>query len=710
MTLEAHREDPVSATSVPASVGVQLLLDASTMLLASMSTEAVVSGVVNLAQQVIKADAYAVWRTYDRTTWRVLASSGLSDSYRTEVQSADPNPPAFQSIPDVEADPALKKYGSYRQEGIRSLLVVPLQLQDSLPDGPNSGTITFYWRTPQTPSDLDVFYASTLANLSSAALNISELHEQNQREKDRLSFLAEASALLASSLDYEDTLQRVAYLAVPRIADGCTVHVVEAGVPNRLAIAHSDPAMAEFAKDYSDRYPEHIHDDYGLGFVLRTGQPEMISTVTDEMLAAAIRDPGQLEMVRQLKITSSILLPLTSRGNVLGAIRLIAAGKNRSFDQDDFQLAEDLARRAAAAIENAQLHRAVLNQEHRLRLSHSAARMGAWSWDLVNELMVWSDEFKKLHGISHNSASTAGEGPGLIYSEDRVQVLREIDHAINSDAEYVALEHRAVTGDGRVFWVHSRGRIERDSNGKAIGIMGVCMDVTDRRRGEEALRKTEKLAAAGRLAATVAHEINNPLESIVNLIYLCRNMPGLPDEAAAFLLTADEELMRIAQIVRQTLGFYRESIDPRQSDIGKIVADTVEVYRPRIQARSLGCDLDLDPDVSAYVIPGELRQVIANLVSNAVDACEPGGHIRVSVKRNGRKADIVIADTGSGIDDAHMPHLFEPFFTTKTDVGTGLGLWVTKGIVEKQDGTLAVATSTDAATHGTTFTVTLPLT
>ncbi len=710
MTLEAHREDPVSATSVPASVGVQVLLDASAMLLASMSVDAVLSGIVDLAQQIIKADAYAVWRTYDRTTWRVLASSGLSDSYRTEIQSADRNPPVFQSIPDVEADPELRKYSkSYRQEGIRSLLIVPLQLQDPLPDGPNSGTITFYWRTPQTPTDLDIFYASALANLSSAALNISELHEQNQREKDRLSFLAEASALLASSLDYEDTLQRVAYLAVPRIADWCIVHVVEAGVPNRLVVAHTDPAMVEFAQHYSERFPEQIRDDRGLGFVLRTGQPEVISSVTDEMMAAAIRDPEQLEMLRHLEITSSILLPLTSRGKVLGAIRLIAAGKNHSFDHDDVQLGEDLALRAAAAIENAQLHRAVLDQDQRLRLAHSAARMGAWSWDLLNDRMAWSDEFKELHGISHNSASTAGEGPGLIYPEDRAQVLQDIAKALASNAEHVALEHRAVAGDGRVFWVHSRGRIERDGDGRATGIVGICMDVTDRRRGEEALRKTEKLAAAGRLAATVAHEINNPLESIVNLVYLCRNTHGLPKEAAAFLHTADEELMRIAQIVRQTLGFYRESVDPRNSDVGKIVADTLEVYRPRILARSLGYDLVRDPDISAYVIPGELRQVIANLVSNAVDACEPGGHIQVSVKRNGETATIAITDTGSGIDDAHLPHLFEPFFTTKTDVGTGLGLWVTKGIVEKQDGTIGVVTSTDAATHGTTFTVTLPL-
>jgi len=688
---------------------VQALLDASAMLLTHMSVEPVVSGIVDLAQQLIKADAYAVWRTYDALHWRVLASSGLSASYRTELISEDRNAPVFQAIPDVMQDELVGRYGRiYQEEGIRSMLVVPLQLAEPLPEGPNAGTITFYWRTPRTPSDLDIFYASALANLSSAALNISELHEQNQREKARLKFLAEASAVLVSSLDYEDTLQRVAQLAVSNIADWCTVHVVEDGAPARLTVAHADPAMVEFALEYSARYPEQLREDRGMGKVLRTGEAELIPHITDEMIAAAITDAEQLAMVQRLKISSSILLPLTSHGRVLGAIRLIASAP-RSFHRDDVLLAEELARRAASAIENAQLHRAVLVQDSRLRLAHAAARMGAWSWDIVNQRMTWSDEFRELHGLKHNSASTAGAGTGLIHPDDHEQVLREMDEAFASGAEFLSLEHRAVAGDGRVFWVHSRGRIERDGDGSATGVVGIAMDISERRQTEEALRKTEKLAAAGRLAATVAHEINNPLESIVNLIYLSRNAPGLPQSAAKYLETADEELTRLAQIVRQTLGFYRESVDPRASDLAVIADETVEVYRSRMQSRALQCVVELEPGLFAYVVPGELKQVVANLISNAVDATDVGGRIRVSLRRSGDQAILAVADNGSGIDDAHLPHVFEPFFTTKTDVGTGLGLWVTKGIVEKQGGTITVTSSTSGADRGTTIALTLPM-
>jgi PAS domain S-box-containing protein len=695
--------------AVPASEGVQVLLDASAMLLSSLSVEAVLARIVELARQIIKADAYAVWRTYDAHRWQVLAASGLSPDYRRELTTEKAVVPQFQAVPDVTHDDAVNRYQRiYQQEGIRSLLVVPLQLADPLPDGPNGGTITFYWRDKHEASHLDIFYASALANLSSAALRISELHEQNQREKTRLAFLAEASELLASSLEYEDTLQRVARLAVPRIADWCIVHVLEEGAPIRVAMAHADPAMMEFAREYITRYPEKLRDDSGLGKALRTGEPEFVPSIPDEMLRASIADPEQLAMLRTVGMAASILVPLKSRGKVLGAIRLLATGARR-FTQDDVRLGEDLARRAATAIENAQLHTAVLDQDSRFRLAHAAARMGAWSWDIVNRRMTWSEEFRELHGLDRTSASTDGAGPGLIHPDDRDRVLHEMQEAFERDGEFVSLEHRAVRGDGSVFWVHSRGRIERNGDGKAIGVVGIAMDITERRQSEEALRKTEKLAAAGRLAATVAHEINNPLESIVNLIFLSRNAEGLPPGVAEYLRTADEELVRIAQIVRQTLGFYRESVGPRRTDIATVAGETVEVYRARMAAKSLECITELEPGLCAHVVPGELKQVIANLIANAIDATEPGGQLHVTAKRAGAKGEIAVGDTGSGIDIQHLPHVFEPFFTTKSDVGTGLGLWVTKGIVEKQGGTILVASSTATKDHGTTITIALPL-
>ena len=680
------------------------------MLLASSSSQDILASILDLAQNLIAADAYAVWRTPDARIWRMVASRGLPPDYRSEVTSPPDYLPRFEAIPDVNSNDTVGKFGDlYAAYGIRSLLVVPLQLHNSIPTGPNGGTITFYWKTHRKFTDLDIAYASALANLSSAAINVAELNQQNQRERARLSFLADASEILASSLDYEITLERVAQLAVPQIADWCIVHVLENNIPTRLVVTHADPNQLALAKDYSKRYPEKIVPDRGLGYVLRTGKPEFHPSISDEMVVAVAKDEEHLRILRTLRLSGSILVPLRSHsGTPLGAIRLLAAN-GRSFGQDDLRLAEDLSRRASGAIENARLHREVIDQENRLRLAHAAARMGTWSWDLLRNEIAWSDEWKHLHGLPPDIAPDPEIGQSLIHPEEREQVLTQLSAALASTSDLAVFEHRVLTPDKRLLWVHHRARIVRDHDGHATSIIGISMDVTERRQAEETLRRTEKLAAAGRLAATVAHEINNPLESIVNLIYIAKLSPGLPAETVELLTSAENELDRTAQIVRQTLGFYRESVHPQQSDIGRIVSDIVELYRSRIQARSLTCHTHIQHEVLASVIPGELRQVVANLLSNAIDATSSGGTLKVSVELRDSAVVIAVSDSGCGIDDAYLPRLFEPFFTTKADIGTGLGLWVSKGIVEKHGGTIGVHTSTAPVGHGTTFTITLPL-
>ena len=403
-------------------------------------------------------------------------------------------------------------------------------------------------------------------------------------------------------------------------------------------------------------------------------------------------------------------MPLKSRGKVLGAIRLVAAGSDSSFNQDDVRLAEDLARRAAAAIENAQLHRAVLDQKDRLSLAHSAARMGTWHWDLLKQHMSGRTSSGSSTESCHNGASTAGTGTGLIHPDDFDEVLRESE----CDARLrcrVPVGGAPRGGRRRARLLGPLARPHRARRRRQTDCdLGITMDVTDRHHAEDALRRTEKLAAAGRLAATVAHEINNPLESIVNLVYLSRHTPGLPRGggrlpgdggrgADAHCADRPPDAGLLSRVGGSAHQQYLPDRVPRHS----------MSYRQRIQGRLLDCETDFDTEFCACVIPGELKQVVANLIANAIDATDPGGRIQVSVKRGGEGAAITVADNGTGIEEAHRARLFEPFFTTKADVGTGLGLWVTKGIVEKQRGTISVSSSTDLAAHGTAITVTLPL-
>ena len=703
-------------SSVPSLSGIdsgsqgealQAILNASTMLLRSSSIQAVLANILDLAQKAIAAEAYAVWRVHEGgRVWQIVASHGLSESYRKELcipGGKVPNEP--QAVPDVLADPSLKNFSEdYRREGIRSLLAVPM-----ISEGETCGTITFYWRQPRVFSALDIACAAALANLSAVAINISELQERSGREKLRLSFLAEASEILASSLDYEATLQRVAQLAVPHIADWCTVHIIENDVPTRLVVAHNDPAQLAVAKEYSLQYPEQIVPDRGLGAVLRTGKSEIHPFITDDLLVLSARSDEHLRSMRELRITSAIMVALKSRGKILGAIRLLASGGSRRFDADDLQLAEDLARRAASAIDNAQLHRAVIEQENSLRLSHAAARMGSWTIDLVRDQPTWSDEYKALHGLPLDFPASSEAGADLIHPADRDEVLQKLAGVLASQEDQIAFDHRILTPDDRVLWVHASGRILRDPAGKPLAISGISMDVTDRRLAEDALRRTEKLAAAGRLAATVAHEVNNPLEALMNLVYLCQRTPGLPEEAAAHLDVAEGELSRMAYVVRQTLGFYRESTLPRPARIGLIVSEVLDLYRSKLTARNLELRVEIDPEVSATVIGGEIKQVVANLIANAIEATDPGGLVHISVLRTDGSVKILVEDTGSGISEADRAHLFEAFFTTKSDVGTGLGLWVSKGIIEKHQGSIEVHSNTGPDHHGTRFTVSLPV-
>jgi PAS domain S-box-containing protein len=682
--------------------GLQVFQEASSLLLKAESESDALAQILNLASSVLGADAYAVWREFNGgETWRVIAKRGLSERYRTEVPGNGVVPRSVWAVEDTYIDDRVQDASElYKQEGIRSMLVVPWVLGAA-----TSGTIVFYWRTPRAFTPEDETYACALCNMSAAALNRLDLQEQTAREKSRLAFLAEASEVLASSLDYEATLERVAHLAVERIADWCTVHLVEDGGVTRLVTAHADPAMATFVAEYVERYPERIVRDRGLGKVLAEGRPEVHAQITDQMVAAAALDEEHLAMLRRLSLTASIVVPLIARGKVLGAIRLLGSG-GRHYSADDVQLAEDLARRSAVAIENARLHRAVVDQQNELRLSHAAAHMGSWSWDLKDQKVLWSDEFKALHGLPPSAQPTIEEAVGMLHDEDSERVLAELDRVIHSDVVQFSYEHRTRTVDGRLIWLQNRGRLKRDAQGKAVQISGLSIDITESRLAEQTLRRTEKLAAAGRLAATVAHEVNNPLEALVNLIYLAQGAEGLPDEAAEHLRIADGELRRMAHIVRQTLGFYRESTVAREVEVGQLVAEVMDLYRSRAVTR--GVTLVQEPSetgLMATVNGGEIKQVVANLVSNAIDATPRGGRVKAFALRACEGIEVGVEDTGSGISEENRKHLFEPFFTTKSDVGTGLGLWVSKGIVEKHGGTIVVDPATGA---GTVVRFTLP--
>lgn len=234
----------------------------------------------------------------------------------------------------------------------------------------------------------------------------------------------------------------------------------------------------------------------------------------------------------------------------------------------------------------------------------------------------------------------------------------------------------------------------RDQNGRIIGAAKIARDITERKKTEEALLTSEKLASVGRMAATIAHEINNPLEAVMNLIFLARHVPQAPPEVGEYLATADDELSRVSHIVKQTLGFYRETSAATRFRVAEILNSMLLIYGTKIANRKLQMQIEAADDLQLEATLGEFRQVIANVFQNAVEAAPFGGRVRVRAglvrSSSGNYVRITIADNGSGIDRQDLPRIFDPFFTTKKDLGTGLGLWVCRGIVEKHGGSLRV--------------------
>ena len=232
---------------------------------------------------------------------------------------------------------------------------------------------------------------------------------------------------------------------------------------------------------------------------------------------------------------------------------------------------------------------------------------------------------------------------------------------------------------------------------------------------EETLRKSEKLAVAGRLAASLSHEINNPLASITNLLYLIGNSSSL-EESRRHTEIAVRELKRVSEIVTQTLKFYREPMNPVLVQIPEIVDSALMLYQARMTAAEIVIERDFRECSPVVARAGELRQLILNLIGNALDAIGRGGTLKIRVTnthehRNGSRPGIrlTIADTGTGIHPEIRKTLFEPFVSTKGDTGTGLGLWISSEIVERHGGTIQVKSSALAQPTGTTFSVFLPL-
>jgi two-component system NtrC family sensor kinase len=234
-----------------------------------------------------------------------------------------------------------------------------------------------------------------------------------------------------------------------------------------------------------------------------------------------------------------------------------------------------------------------------------------------------------------------------------------------------------------------------------------------RQKAEAALVNSEKLASVGRMAAVLAHEINNPLSAVMNTLYLAKLTEGLPADVLQYLETAEAELKRVAHITRQTLGFYREQAAPLTFKVATLLDSVVDLLQAKVTAKRATIDIDCNPQLEVTAFQGELRQVVSNLLLNSLDAISDAGKVRIKASLSTEPGDhfflrVTVADNGQGIERADFNQLFKPFFTTKGTVGNGLGLWVSKRIIEKHGGSIRARSCASGLKRGTTFSIRIP--
>jgi two-component system CheB/CheR fusion protein len=261
--------------------------------------------------------------------------------------------------------------------------------------------------------------------------------------------------------------------------------------------------------------------------------------------------------------------------------------------------------------------------------------------------------------------------------------------------------------------VNARTLVQSDKQQPMILL--AIQDVTERKLAEIALIRSEKLAAAGHLASSLAHEINNPLQAVTNLMTLLEGSAGLDEENRRYATLAKHELGRVIHLVRQSLGFCRETVSPTTVNLQEVLESVIDLYKPKLDEKQVALTKEYLADAGIKSYPGEIRQVFSTLLHNAMDACNKGCRITLRARiacdwkrPEVRGVRITLADSGGGIPEDKKAHIFEPFFTTKGERGTGLGLWVTNGVVQRLRGSIHMRSRSEPGKSGTCFSIFLP--
>jgi PAS domain S-box-containing protein len=326
----------------------------------------------------------------------------------------------------------------------------------------------------------------------------------------------------------------------------------------------------------------------------------------------------------------------------------------------------------------------------------------------AQQLTGWS--YAEANGKPFREVVRLGDERTRLDVEDLINSVRGLQKVVSYSSGLML-----TSRSGKEYPIELTGAPILNHMGQLAGVAVVFRDTTQRRQTEQTLRTSERLTMAGRLSATIAHEIRNPLDTVTNLVYLLQHEQKPNSSAAQYLEMASEELTRIAQITSQLLTFHRESRSPVSVSLNEVLDSVLVLFSPQIKQNHVVVNKRYETDRSVRGFPGELRQVFSNLVGNAMEAITGGGQLVLHTRESSmagqpsrRGIRVTVLDNGSGIPPGVRKNLFAPFYTTKGEKGTGLGLWISRGIVEKHEGTIHVSSTSRNGRSGTAFSVFLP--
>lgn len=362
------------------------------------------------------------------------------------------------------------------------------------------------------------------------------------------------------------------------------------------------------------------------------------------------------------------------------------------------------------------MEEALQESESRFRLFMDNSPTIAWMKDEQGRIVYLSRTFESRFGV--RLADWRGKTDAELWPEDMARQFREDDMAVLASNRPLEVVEDATNPDGtKATWLTSKFPMISSTTGQRF-VAGIGLDITERKRAEQALLRSEKLAVTGRMAATIAHEINNPLAGATNAVYLASNDPTASQQVRETLTLADQELRRAAHITQQTLGFFRETANRAPVALPKLIDEVLGIYARKLKERGITvhCRYNCGPcredcETCFLVNAGEMHQIISNLLGNGMDALRDNGRLYIRVSRVtsrdgvGQDIHLTMADNGCGIRAEHLKRIFEPFFTTKESVGTGLGLWITQELVRKHNGSIRVRSSKG---KGAVFRISIP--